>query len=58
MAERNIKILIPDPQFRQHDPYFTEKKAEKVNKNLNKKFAVFKGMNRFTSRTQKKINIQ
>ena len=30
--ERAIEVLIPDPQFRQRDPYFAEKKAEKVPK--------------------------
>ena len=29
-AKRGIEVLIPDPQFRQRDPYFAEKKAEKV----------------------------
>lgn len=28
--KRNINVLIPDPQFRQRDPYFAEKKKEKV----------------------------
>jgi hypothetical protein len=27
--ERGIKVLIPDPQFRQRDPYFAEKKKYK-----------------------------
>ena len=31
-AKRNINVLIPDQQFRQRDPYFTEKKEEKVKK--------------------------
>jgi hypothetical protein len=31
-AKRSIAVLIPDPQFRQRDPYFSEKKEEKVNK--------------------------
>jgi hypothetical protein len=35
--ERKINVLIPDPQFRQRDPYFAEKKKEKVKK---KKFTV------------------
>jgi hypothetical protein len=30
--ERGINVLIPDPQFRQRDPYYTEKKEEKVGK--------------------------
>jgi len=29
-----IEVLIPDPQFRQRDPYFAEKKREKVSKKL------------------------
>jgi hypothetical protein len=28
-AKRGINVLIPDPQFRQRDPYFAEKKKEK-----------------------------
>jgi transposase len=35
--KRNIDVLIPDPQFRQRDPYFAEKKKEKVGK---KKFTI------------------
>jgi hypothetical protein len=31
-AKRKIQVLIPDPQFRQRDPYFSEKKKEKVKK--------------------------
>jgi len=31
-AERGINVLIPDPQFRQRDPYYAEKKEEKVGK--------------------------
>jgi len=31
-AKRKIDVLIPDPQFRQRDPYFAEKKGEKVKK--------------------------
>ena len=31
-AERNIEVLIPDQQFRQRDPYFADKKNEKVKK--------------------------
>jgi hypothetical protein len=31
-ADRGIKVLIPDPQFRQRDPYFAEKKKEKAGK--------------------------
>jgi hypothetical protein len=31
-AERGINVLIPDPQFRQRDPYCAEKKEEKVEK--------------------------
>jgi hypothetical protein len=27
-ARRGIQVLIPDPQFRQRDPYFAEKKAD------------------------------
>jgi len=29
-AKRKINVLIPDQQFRQRDPYFSEKKNEKV----------------------------
>jgi len=29
-AKRKIEVLIPDPQFRQRDPYYAEKKKEKV----------------------------
>jgi len=36
-AKREIEVLIPDQQFRQRDPYFAEKKNEKVKK---KKFTV------------------
>jgi hypothetical protein len=36
-AKRKIKVLIPDPQFRQRDPYFAEKKKEKAPK---KRFTV------------------
>jgi hypothetical protein len=32
-AKREIEVLIPDSQFRQRDPYFTEKKEIKVKKN-------------------------
>jgi hypothetical protein len=35
-AKRGIEVLIPDPQFRQRDPYFAEKKEEKVEKQSNK----------------------
>ena len=38
-AERKIAVLIPDPQFRQRDPYFAEKKDEKVKKQM-KKFTI------------------
>jgi len=31
-AKRKIDVLIPDPQFRRRDPYFAEKKDEKVKK--------------------------
>jgi transposase len=31
-AKRGIEVLIPDPQFRQRDPYFAEKKEQKVPK--------------------------
>ncbi|GBU27678.1 hypothetical protein R84B8_01215 [Treponema sp. R8-4-B8] len=31
-ADRGINVLMPDPQFRQRDPHFTEKKNEKVEK--------------------------
>ncbi|MDR2718598.1 MAG: IS1182 family transposase [Treponema sp.] len=31
-AERGIEVIIPDPQFRQRDPYFAEKKKEKAGK--------------------------
>ena len=37
-ARRGIEVLIPDPQFRQRDPYFAEKKSEKVKKK--KKFTM------------------
>jgi len=30
--KKDIEVLIPDPQFRQRDPYFAEKKNEKVPK--------------------------
>jgi hypothetical protein len=30
--KREIEVLIPDPQFRQRDPYFAEKKAQKAPK--------------------------
>jgi len=36
-AKRGINALIPDPQFRQRDPYFAEKKKEKSPK---KRYAV------------------
>jgi transposase len=36
-AKRKINVLIPDPQFRQRDPYFAEKKKEKAPK---KRFVV------------------
>jgi len=29
-----IEVIIPDPQFRQRDPYYAEKKREKVEKKL------------------------
>ena len=32
--ELGIEVIIPDPQFRQRDPYFAEKKREKVEKKL------------------------
>jgi hypothetical protein len=35
-AKRGIEVLIPDPQFRQRDPYFAEKKEEKVEKQSKK----------------------
>lgn len=31
-AKKEIEVLIPDPQFRQRDPHFAEKKKEKVPK--------------------------
>ena len=31
-SRRGINVLIPDPQFRQRDPYFAEKKKEKAPK--------------------------
>jgi hypothetical protein len=31
-SRRGINVLIPDPQFRQRDPYFSEKKKEKAPK--------------------------
>jgi transposase len=37
-AEREVDVLIPDPQFRQRDPYFVEKKNEKVKKANDRKF--------------------
>jgi hypothetical protein len=37
-SKREIQVLIPDPQFRQRDPYFAEKKNEKVTKK--KRFTV------------------
>ena len=37
-SKRGIEVLIPDPQFRQRDPYFAEKKSEKVKKR--KKFTM------------------
>ena len=37
-AKRGIEVIIPDPQFRQRDPYFSEKKSEKVKKK--KKFTM------------------
>ena len=33
-AELGIEAIIPDPQFRQRDPHFAEKKREKVKKKL------------------------
>jgi transposase len=36
--KRGIEVLIPDPQFRQRDPYFAEKKEQKVPKQ--KRFTV------------------
>jgi len=38
-AKRGIDVLIPDPQFRQRDPYFTEKKDGKVKKKHNKTYS-------------------
>jgi len=35
--KRNIEVLIPDQQFRKREPYFTEKKREKVKR---KRFSV------------------
>ena len=37
-AKRGVQVLIPDPQFRQRDPYFAEKKEEKTGKR-EKKFS-------------------
>jgi hypothetical protein len=37
-AARGIDVLIPDPQFRQRDPYFAEKKNEKVKKANKQKY--------------------
>jgi hypothetical protein len=37
-AAREIDVLIPDPQFRQRDPHFAEKKKEKVEKANEQKF--------------------
>jgi len=39
-AKRKIDVLIPDPQFRQRDPYFAEKKDEKVKKKHNKTYSI------------------
>jgi len=39
-AQRGIDVLIPDPQFRQRDPYFAEKKDEKVKKKHNKTYSI------------------
>jgi len=39
-AAREIDVLIPDPQFRQRDPHFTEKKDEKVKKKHNKTYTI------------------
>jgi len=38
-AKRKIDVLIPDPQFRQRDPYFAEKKDEKVKKKHKKTYS-------------------
>jgi transposase len=38
-AKRKLNVLIPDSQFRQRDPYFADKKKEKV-KNNKKRFTV------------------
>ena len=35
-AKRSVQVLIPDPQFRQRDAYFAEKKEEKVVKQKKK----------------------
>ena len=32
--ELGIEVIIPDPQFRQRDPHFSEKKREKVEKKI------------------------
>ena len=37
--KRNIEVLIPDQQFRQRDPYFAQKKQEKV-KERKQKFGI------------------
>jgi len=39
-VKRKIDVLIPDQQFRQRDPYFAEKKDEKVKKKHTKKFSM------------------
>jgi len=39
-ARRGIKVLIPDHQFRQRDPYFAEKKDEKVKKKQERKYTI------------------
>jgi len=37
-SKRSIEVILPEPQFRQRDPYFAEKKREKVGKS--KKFTI------------------
>jgi transposase len=39
-AKRGIEVLIPDPQFRQRDPHFAEKKNEKVKKKNKEKYVL------------------
>jgi hypothetical protein len=38
--ERNIKALIPDPQFRQRDPYYADRKEQTYSKGKKKKYGI------------------